>query len=298
MVISLSFKNKTTVFSYLWSLAIIGLIYICAVSFSQAQIGTTCDTTAIYQPGHGWVQGSEQTTCTPVFTNPHDGFIGNGDDGPCGSGGCPEAPIDEDEGLTEEQECQIEQAKESEDDRLAGEIADVIRARNTASSNPDNVEGGAFILQLNDNTHVRVRVRYGSTGAVSLRTMYSEARRGYPGIDASNIVAIVHSHPREAGPGFEDVSNINDLSALDFGNTMPSHPNIAAGPNDWDNGRNFLLANGRTSVADVSHYILGPDGVLRQYNYSDGHPAESTEQQQLINNAAENAAGNCDEISN
>lgn len=119
--------------------------------------------------------------------------------------------------------------------------------------------------------------------------------QAYPAINASNIVAIVHSHPRESGPGFENVTDINELSPLDYGNTMPSHPNIAAGPNDWDNARSFLLANGRDSVADVSHYILGPDGVLRQYNYSDGHPAESTEQHSLINAAESNAAGECDE---
>lgn len=124
--------------------------------------------------------------------------------------------------------------------------------------------------------------------------MLSAARSPYPGIDASNIVAIVHSHPSETGPGFVSVSSIGELSPLDYGNTMPSHPNISAGPNDWVNGRNFLLANGRTSVADVSHYILGPDGVLRQYNYADGHPAVATQQQQLINDAATNAAGECE----
>jgi uncharacterized membrane protein len=49
--------------------------------------------------------------------------------------------------------------------------------------------------------------------------------------------------------------------------------------------------------AFVSLYILGPDGALRQYDYSAGHPAEQIEQNALINNAESNAKGECDESS-
>lgn len=188
---------------------------------------------------------------------------------------------------------------EANEDNLAENIATEIRNRNTTALNPNNNEAGAFVLQLNPQTFVRVSLREGITRAVSLSAMLAQARAEHgQHISAVNIAAIVHSHPRESGPGFENITNISQLSDLDYGNTMPSHPNIQPGANDWGFARDFLLNNGRSSVADVAHYIVGPDGVLRQYNYSDGHPSESTEQAQLINDAERNAKGECDETNN
>lgn len=300
MAINLSFKCTKTTFRYILSLGIMGLIYIFAMSYSQAQVDISCETTAIYQEGHGWVEGSDQTTCTTTGTGFDDGsgLIDDGENS-CGFGNpCPQAPIDRDEGLTEGHKCHLEQTVEKDIDQLANEIALGVTSLNTPILNPDNVEFGAFVLRLNDGQYVISPLDKGLTGQISLRRMLNFAQGRFSGTDASNIVAIVHLHPRESGPGFENVAGINELSPLDYGNTLPSHPNIAAGPNDWDNGRNFLLANGRSDVADVSHYILGPDGVLRQYNYSDGHPAESTEQHSLINEAESNAAGECNEENN
>lgn len=275
---------------------------ICFTSPSHAQIiDTQCETTQIFQPGVGWIEGSEITTCTSTVTTINDGSgaLENMNNS-CGLGNpCPSAPEDEGGTLTDEQVCQAQQAVESHEDSLAANIAKEIRKENTPTSNPDNNEFGAFVLRLSNNQYVRVSLTEGITGAVSLTGMLRAARTQYgQHINAANIVAVVHSHPREAGPGFENVSNIGELSDLDYGNTMPSHPNIQPGANDWGNTRSFLLNNGRTNVADVAHYILGPDGVLRQYNYSDGHPAESSEQYQSINDAETNANGECNESNN
>ncbi len=90
------------------------------------------------------------------------------------------------------------------------------------------------------------------------------ARNAYPGVTAANIVAVVHSHPREGGSGFESVTSIGQLSPLDYGNTMPSHPNIGGlGDNDWANVRSFLVDGGHANPDAVSQFILGPDGILR-----------------------------------
>ena len=39
---------------------------------------------------------------------------------------------------------------------------------------------------------------------------------------------------------------------------------------------------------------MGPDGVLREYDYADGHPSESTSQvQEKIEATEDDAAGEC-----
>lgn len=292
-------SNKSDITKkYILYLAAASFISISPVSFSPAQaslvIFTECETTEIHVPGIGWIAGSAITTCESSVTQTADGSqYAQIQNAACGSGPCAAPPADTDEGLTDEQKCRVKQAADSERDRLANEVADAIRALNNATSNPNNYELGSFVLRLNNGQFVRVEPTGGTTATVSLDAMLAVAQSAFPGIDASNIVAIVHSHPRHAGVGFANVSNITQLSDVDYGNTMPSHPGLVLGPTDWVSGRNFLLATGRTSVADVAHYILGPDGVLRQYNYEDGHPAEATSQQQLINDAETDAKGEC-----
>lgn len=198
----------------------------------------------------------------------------------------------------EEKTCSAEQNEEAEVDALAEEIANEIRSRHNENSNPNNVEMGAFILRIqnDDGSTSIVRVSNltsGTTGAVSLREMFNAAQSEFPGIDGSNVVGSVHLHP--SGPPGEPPSFDTDgtLTDLDYGNLMPSHPNIAAGPSDWINLRGFLQNRGLANINDLSHYILGPDGVLREFDYEDGHPAEFTEQAERINNAENDAEGEC-----
>ena len=193
-----------------------------------------------------------------------------------------------------ERACVYRQRQEGDQDTIAQEVANEIIALNTPAGNPDNLEYGAYVLRLPDGTYAATPLTPGTTGAVSLRSMMDRARTVHPDADASWVVGVVHSHPAESGPGFVNVTSIGQLSDLDYGNTMPSHPGISGtGPNDWENARSYLESNGGSSVERVSHYILGPDGVLRQYMYENGHPADSAEQTDRINQAEQDAVGSC-----
>lgn len=196
-------------------------------------------------------------------------------------------------------DCLVEQNEESERDAAAEDIADDIRARHNEQQNPNNVEMGAFILRIPDGNGgfrtVRVQTpSLGTTGAVSLDGMYAQAQREFPGIDASNIVGAVHLHPSGpvgSPPVFDTDGNLSDI---DFGNLMPSHPNLMVSPrNDWEGLERFVQANGRSDTTGLSHYILGPDGVLREYDYADGHPAEVGQIQEGIDSAKDDAEGAC-----
>lgn len=195
--------------------------------------------------------------------------------------------------------CEVEQNAEAEVDALAEEIADEIRTRHNDIQNPNNVEMGAFILRIQNANGsfqtVRVnRLTTGRTGAVSLDGMYAQAQREFPGIDASNIVGAAHLHPSGpvgSPPQFDTDGNLSDL---DFGNLMPSHPNTMVSPrNDWEALSRFVQSRGRSDTSGLSHYILGPDGILREFDYIDGHPAENGQVQERIDSAEDDAAGVC-----
>ena len=243
----------------------------------------------------GYIEGTAPNSCPRQPSGPSGigitGGVSSPDAPPPREEGLDDTILDDD--LEETLLCYMEQDAEAQRDALAQAIANQIRRLNNTSTNPDNAEFGAFILRLADGSIARVPLRRGETGQISLRNLLNAAQAAFPGASASNVIGIVHSHPSETGPGFVDTTTINDLSPLDYGNTMPSHPNISAGPNDWENARNFLQANGNSNIDGVSHYILGPDGVLREFDYSDGHPAESVEQAQLIEDAEADARGEC-----
>ena len=156
--------------------------------------------------------------------------------------------------ISEEQQCKQEQKDEAERDAQAEDIADEIRGRHNQEGNPNNVELGAFILRIKnaDGTFSIVRVNSlssGTTGAVSLRAMLRQAQREFPGIDGSNVVGAVHLHP-SGPPGSPPIFDTDgNLTDLDYGNLLPSHPNIAVNPNnDWAGLQNFLQNNGRTDT--------------------------------------------------
>lgn len=73
------------------------------------------------------------------------------------------------------------------------------------------------------------------------------------------IVAVEHSHPRQGIPDFDI-------------NKLPSDK-------DWEVYNRFLEIYGPSRVAPAyafSHYIIGPDGVMRQYRQDGGRPTRPT----------------------
>ncbi|MCF6221250.1 MAG: DUF4329 domain-containing protein [Robiginitomaculum sp.] len=102
----------------------------------------------------------------------------------CGTGNpCPEAPPDTDEELTEEQKCQLEQAKEAAIDSLARQIAkDIMKKRDWK-----NREYGAVIIR-NSAGELRVTELFRGTslgGSVNLEFSISSS---------DTIVASIHNH--------------------------------------------------------------------------------------------------------
>lgn len=221
------------------------------------------------------------------------------------------------EDVTEERkDCVEEQREEREIDAAASATADAIRNLNNPNDNPNNNEFGVLIIRLSDNSIVFALPTEGITGSVSLDRMLIDARAEFgANINGSNIVGLLHSHPSSLGAGFNNVPH-SDLPAIDQQATMPSHHLIGGIQRDanglrardpltghallrsemwdWGTGRRFLTRNGNTNVGAVSHYILGPDGVLREYDYSEQHPAESIEQVELINDAKQDADSKCE----
>lgn len=229
-MIAKSFTERQFLRRYIW-LSILALITaFCAFQTSEAQINSDCVTTAIWVEGYGWVAGSEQTTCTGTNTPDNDGFIGDGGDSPCGPGGCPEAPEDTDEGLSEQQKCQIEQAKESNIDQLAQDIANEIRTR----SDWRRREYGAVIYYSTARGYRRDGLDRGTSNDIDLTI----SRR-----NDEMIVALVHSHPRNGGDA-------------------PSNE-------DWDIA-DLLFDTNRAKESSFSHYILsGDDKKIYEFDTSD-----------------------------
>jgi len=207
----------------------------------------------------------------------------------------------------ENDKCKLEQNIEQERDQAAEGAANEIRGLYNLEDNPDNVELGSFVIRLDDRSIVYSTPTFGgNSGTISLDQILADARIEFGDINQSNIVGIVHLHPAESGPGFVNADNLSQLTALDFGSTYPSSRHTGGlvtnpftgetfDPWDWASGERFLTADGhRTSVDDVSHYILGPDGVLREYDYSDPQPDSIGQPlQQRINEAETDAGGKC-----
>lgn len=70
------------------------------------------------------------------------------------------------------------------------------------------------------------------------------------GIPAAQIVGLVHNHPR-------DVYGTNSTSAI-----INRHPSSG----DWETADRIIAAGANSSVLTL--YILGPDGLLREYDYA------------------------------
>lgn len=253
----------------------------------------------------GYIEGTTPTSCPRQPSGPSGIGI-------TGGVSSPDAPPPREEGLDdtildddgeETLLCYMEQDEERDVDIAAQLAANQIRNLNNSDENPSNHEFGTFVIRLSDGTFVTAFPTEGSTGGVSLSDMLADAQAEFGNqIGAANIAGIVHLHPSEAGSGFVSTSSLNDLSPLDYGNVMPSHPNIGIQinpytglqiPPDWPAARAFLENRGHSNVDNISHYILGPDGVLREYDYSDPHPAEQSEQQEHIENAEEDAKSRC-----
>lgn len=165
--------------------------------------------------------------------------LGNPDsDGP--EGGEFDAGFEDFEGNNSENEggdnsevvdCLAEQNEESEIDAVAQAVADEIRNLNTPTDNPSNNEYGALVIRLSNGTIVAAFPTEGNGGSVSLNAMLADAQAEFGSqVSVANVVGFVHLHISETGPGFNEV-DLGSLSALDYGNTMPSHPNIGSQTN-------------------------------------------------------------------
>ncbi|WP_427453049.1 hypothetical protein [Litorimonas sp. WD9-15] len=258
---------------------------------------------------YAYIEGSTPTSCPQTPRSPtgvtETGAGQSPDFNPLNEEGMDDTIFDEE--TEEELLCYVEQDEEREMDDAAQRAAEEIRDINNSVDNPNNLELGTFVLRLEDGSIVFASPTFGgSTGTVRLDQMLRDAQNEFGDINQSNIVGIVHLHPSDTGPGFVNVDNLNQLSALNFGSTFPSsrhtgglrtHPITGEpyDPWDWAAGERFLTSGGlRTSVDDVSHYILGPDGVLREYSYSDPNPdAPGQSLQDRIIEAEKDAGSEC-----
>lgn len=189
-----------------------------------------CETTQIYQPGYGWIPGSEITTCEVGIPNSSDGseYLANLN-ASCGSGPCEGAPQDGDEDAELDPEvCEVEQAMESERDRLANEIADEIKSL----GDWDQVEYGA-VIYWDGSSFSRDALDRGTIDNVDFTISTS----------IGDVVALVHSHT----PGSYSIPSPGDWSSIDT-----------------------IIDAGYADNSTIAHYILNhDDGQFYEYDNTD-----------------------------
>ncbi|HEX8466796.1 MAG TPA: DUF4329 domain-containing protein [Allosphingosinicella sp.] len=146
--------------------------------------------------------------------------------------------------------CELDEAKDS----AAKSIADEIKAKADWTSR----EYGALILRDSSGyiwfgelhageTVAEAAVRAGPTGDYAPQISFGSVPSGY------TVVGVVHSHP-----------DIGYDAAGDAQNIYPS-------ANDYSNFDALVGIDSRFSTqAQFTHYIVGPDGVLREYDFTEG----------------------------
>lgn len=224
----------------------------------------------------GWGQSSITVTAPEPWWPPLDD--GNGNDpnpdpsGPWSGGG--------DGGNNPDPDSPCEQ--DAKEDALASAISDLIKQQ------PDwhEREYGALVVRYDDGT-------YGVTGLARGQTV-AEARA--LGLDApqtafsyngpGTIVGAIHSHP-----------DVGYNAAEDIQNQYPSYYLDSSGKPSGDYGLfDALIGHDSrfpTSADQFTHYVLGPDGVLREFSLKDGHlnPSNDTNPASRSNLAADRPCG-------
>jgi len=173
----------------------------------------------------------------PDFTDPYDPFPNPGDrDG--GGGGSSLTPYEEIDGAV---------------DTVARSVEALIKA------DPGylNQEIGAVLYR--DPATGEIKATALTYGAVNAPDQLS-LPLGDAGIKASDVVGIIHSHP----------ANAFDPEELEV-NKYPSDNRVVDGVpyggGDW--AAADLLRDNGMNPETFRHYIIGPDGVTREYDFND-----------------------------
>lgn len=139
--------------------------------------------------------------------------------------------------------CVAHTAQEVEDrtDALASKLARDILAK----ADYQNREYVAVIYRTSSGGIAVTQLYPGNMSSAPLGSAIAEAG------GAANVIGVVHNHPQAM------VNNSADPTASAAINQLPSD-------GDWSNAASVF--GNRT---DVAYYVLGPDGVLREYEYAD-----------------------------
>lgn len=200
----------------------------------------------------GGITTLDRVDALPGWDNPYD--VGNGGwgddwydyyDGPYDSGGGGGGDSD-----TPPCTCTAHNAAEVDaiSDAFASKIARDIKAQ------PDwNQREYVSVIYKATDGHLAVGALQRGEG------VYATIDFPALGISASQVVGVVHNHP----------DSISSDPRGDNINRFPSQPGSGAlnGLSDWQAADAIVGAGADAST--LSLYILGPDGVLREYDYSD-----------------------------
>ncbi len=128
-------------------------------------------------------------------------------------------------------------------------------------------EYGALIVRYQDGSYGVTALARGETVAEAKARAIAAGQTGfspqlaykYTSEGGAVIVAAIHNHP-----------DVDYNRSEDMKNRYPSYDNGSGDYGNFDKliGRDVRLVS---SVDQFTHYILGPDGVLREFNLKDGH---------------------------
>lgn len=245
---------------FLFSFTCLFLFFNCT---SQAQLtDDNCVTTAIYQPGVGWIPNSEITLCSPSLINITDGSsYASSILNECGVGNsCPTGPIEGDNGITAEIVCELEQSLEFTTDILAHQVANEIAVLDPS------LEHGALIVSTASGP-MRLRIVTGVSGTINTGELNSTLAEA--GISRGAVIGLLHSHPQE------ESSQLNDRNRAPShdGNNPPVAGDYAYSGYLRDIAVAFFGASEIAFNSAFTHYIVGPDGILREFDGANPHPS-------------------------
>lgn len=154
--------------------------------------------------------------------------------------------------------CQLEQTVESNKDQAAQQAA------STIAGMPSNNEHRALIVD-NGSGPVVLPIVSGTNGSIDPASM--NATMGPAGYNHSNVVGLIHSHPAS---GDADLDARNRAPSHD-GQNPPAAGDYAYAAYMREISVDFFGANAVQYSANFTHYIVGPDGVLREFDGVDPH---------------------------
>lgn len=148
-----------------------------------------------------------------------------------------------------------------ETDRNVDSLAQQVANEINAISDSNEREYGA-VIYINDSGELkRSSLTPGQTVAEAIAAGLDapETRIGIPSdLGSGRILAVIHSHPDVGYSNSQDIDN--------------RYPSNNPGQNgDYQTFNALVASDSRFSnTAEFSQYILGPDGVLREFNASEG----------------------------